>query len=304
MRPILLSMSLFFLSFSQSLSQSSFNPSQPKEDQYTELFGKALDQETAENWEAAIDYYLQALKERPNDAAAKSRLKDALVVYQEEGGDIELIRPKLSDQLLGELEREGLLDIEDKSGWIHQVPIKKLGLSLLLSFFGVFGLILLVRYLLRRSEEKKRMNEMIQKAERERKRQERLRKHTGEQPRPDMKTFQKKKEDLVVTEKTKEEMDDLFAGVSSLTSEMKRPEFAEMDEQKKQELEQSDLIASLASTLLSQVETQTAEDGKKLSKMSLDASLIFDESDVEFFEKEFEASSEDIEAAKIKEKKD
>lgn len=111
---------------------------------------------------------------------------------------------------------------------------------------------------------------------------------TGETPRPAVTSVKTK--EVVVTERTREEMFEMLSGVKSLTQEMSRPNFDDIDltDSEIAQLKDNEIVKSLAETLLSDVQTEEVK-GQKFSKMSLDASLFFDETDVGFFEKEFGA---------------
>jgi len=108
---------------------------------------------------------------------------------------------------------------------------------------------------------------------------------TVEAKRP---TTTHKKVEAKVTEKTREEMFEMISQVKSLTQEISRPDFSQLDpnDEELKKLQESELVKNLADTMISEVHTE-GPDNKKFSKMMLDASLFFDESDQAFFEKEF-----------------
>jgi hypothetical protein len=97
-----------------------------------------------------------------------------------------------------------------------------------------------------------------------------------------------KKIEAVVTEKTREEMFEMISQVKSLTQEISRPKLEDVDmsDEEIRKLNESGVVKGLIETLMSDVQTDEVQ-GQKFSKMTLDASLFFDESDVDFFEKEF-----------------
>lgn len=96
----------------------------------------------------------------------------------------------------------------------------------------------------------------------------------------------------VVTEKTRESIQNLITGVKSISREEAEQLSEDLSEQDLEQLRESQIIHKLASTLVSEVKVEEAKEGK-YSKVSLDASLFFDEEDVNFFEKEFEWDPED-----------
>lgn len=99
-----------------------------------------------------------------------------------------------------------------------------------------------------------------------------------------------KKVDAVLTEKTREEMFEMISQVKSLTQEIQRPRLEEIDlsDEEVKKLNDSGVVRGLIETLMTEVQVEESN-GEKFSKMTLDASLFFDESDVDFFEKEFGA---------------
>lgn len=109
-------------------------------------------------------------------------------------------------------------------------------------------------------------------------------------------TYQPPKQ-AVVTEKTRSDIDQMITGIRSLAQEMDVNHLKDLDDDDPeiQKLRESDIVVKLAETLVSDVKTEVDEVGK-YSKMSLDASLFFDEEDVDFFEKEFEWDPEDEES--------
>jgi len=97
-----------------------------------------------------------------------------------------------------------------------------------------------------------------------------------------------KKMDANLTDKTRDEMFEMISQVKSLTQELARPDFSKLDpdDEELKKLQESELVKGLADTIISEVQTE-GPDNHKFSKMMLDASLFFDESDQDFFEKEF-----------------
>jgi len=91
-----------------------------------------------------------------------------------------------------------------------------------------------------------------------------------------------------MTEKSREEIKDIMSSVSSLTQQLKRPESIEPEPSEEEivELKESNIVQALAETLITEVKVDETDQGR-FSKMTLDASLFFGESDVDFFEKEF-----------------
>lgn len=108
---------------------------------------------------------------------------------------------------------------------------------------------------------------------------------TVEAKRP---TTTHKKVETNVTDKTRDEMFEMISQVKSLTQELARPDFSQLDpnDEELKKLQESELVKNLADTMISEVHTE-GPDNKKFSKMMIDASLFFDESDQAFFEKEF-----------------
>ncbi len=103
-----------------------------------------------------------------------------------------------------------------------------------------------------------------------------------------------KKVDAVLTEKTRDEMFEMISQVRSLTQEIQRPKPEELDlsDDEIKKLNESGVVRGLIETLMTEVQIEESN-GHKFSKMTLDASLFFDESDVDFFEKEFGAQTQE-----------
>jgi len=89
------------------------------------------------------------------------------------------------------------------------------------------------------------------------------------------------KKDVKVTQKTKEEMTGIISSVKSLTnSELNMPiKDPKKEAEEMQGLQDSEVLQALAETMISEVSTEESDKGK-FSKLSLEASLLFDESDI------------------------
>jgi len=89
----------------------------------------------------------------------------------------------------------------------------------------------------------------------------------------------------LVTEKTRQELMKLVSDLKSVRQDSSLAHLPTTNVSE-EELSSTDLIAALADTLISKVETD-GEDLDKRSKLSIDGSLLFDAEEVEFFEREF-----------------
>ncbi|TVQ79876.1 MAG: hypothetical protein EA369_03760 [Bradymonadales bacterium] len=87
----------------------------------------------------------------------------------------------------------------------------------------------------------------------------------------------------------KKAREDLMRLISDLKSVRKEEFFQSLpnEDVSEEEFSSSEIINALVGTLISEVEVK-GEDSEKLSKLSLDASLLFDEEEAESFAKEFE----------------
>lgn len=261
---------------------------------YEELFQKGFEQETAKNWSAAVQWYLEAIKQDPLQPFPRNRLERIFHDRLKAGESIETLRALLPPELENEFEQKGFFRL----GGPKREPISILYDVLIWGSLiaVVLGIAWYIFRRFRRETEKEEEEAFYASVKKTRI----VPSDTGSQKRPDIPLKAKAKKDAVVTEKTRDEIEGLFDNVSSLTQEMKRPDFAEeVSEEKMEELQESEVVKALAQTLLSDVKVEEKE-GHKYSKLSMDASLLFDESDVSFFEKEFEATPEEISAAKKK----
>lgn len=261
---------------------------------YDSNFRKGLQEEAGKNWSGAIQYYLLAQKADPSQPFPKMRIKEIFKTQLREGQNIQSLRVILPPDLENQLKDEGVFEL-------FEAPEKPLSVLWDVVVWG--GLILIVGLgvvvlvlTLKKRKEKEDEDAMLARIKSERIRPSKASKNTELSLTGGSKSLGFTKE-TKVTEKTREEIGELFSNVTSLTQEMKRPNFVEMTEEEEDALKDSDIIKSLAQTLVSEVESKEV-DGLKMSKMSFDASLMFEESDVDFFEKEFGATDEDISAAR------
>lgn len=260
---------------------------------YEKLFTSGLKEEAGRNWSAAIEYYLQAIKEDPTKPFPKKRIDSIFQDRVKNGEPIGTLRSLLPPDLEQDMDRRGIFELD---GIKEEKPISWLWNVLIFGLIAIvlFGAGRFVYKRVRRQEESEALEAFYASTKKTRI----IPTNTGEQARPKNIDADGDKKS-VVTEKTREEMDTMISSVSSLTQEMQRPDFAAMSQEEEEELKESDIVKALASTLISEVSIKEKE-GHKLSKLSLDASLVFDEHDVDFFEKEFSATSEDIQNARHK----
>lgn len=261
-------------------------------------FNEGLKQEREGNQTEAIKFYLQAMEiSRRNDLPRK-RIEAIFRRRLERGESISDLKVLLPDHLISDLEIKKVFEVEP----IRVVKAKEQASYLFwvlvaLVVLGAAGLLFFKAWKKKKEEEEESFFATVKKTRI-------VPSSTGQQPRPSGLAPSAKKSDLkpIVRQETREEIEGMIEGVTSLTSEMKRPNFEALSEEKRAELESTDLVKALASTLLSEIKTREQE-GHKYSRLTMDASLLFEEEDVEFFEKEFEATAEDIENAKRKDSK-
>jgi hypothetical protein len=301
---------------------------------YETAFRKALEEEAAQNWSAAIQFYLEASRADPSKTFPEGRIKSIFGELLRRGENTQSLRIILPIELDQRFEREGVYSLDgappvEESPWIGYVIWTLVGLGLLI------GLIFLGFSLYHqraaslpqvkppprrapvRSEAVKvksavatprpapaiRASVQTSKAS-----PPSAGAPTGSIPKPTSAAttapssiappkmtgpanlppgFAKPKP-AAMTEKSREEIKDIMSSVSSLTQQLKRPESIEPEPSEEEivELKESNIVQALAETLITEVKVDETDQGR-FSKMTLDASLFFGESDVDFFEKEF-----------------
>jgi|GEM_PF-3602333 len=257
---------------------------------YEKNFQKAIEQETAENWSAAIQYYLDAMKVDPSQPFPRQQI---IRIFQQKlraGKSIDALRTILPKKLEDEFQMAGVFQLQ---------AVKDKGISPLWNyliwgfvFLALTGIVGGLFWLIRKKEKKEQ--EIAENRTSFRRPIAPIQKEKAAKP---LFPLQPKKES-VITEKTREEIDQMISTVTSVTSEMKRPDYQAMNEEEMEALKDTDLIRSLAQTLVSDVVSEDDPAGK-YSKMTVDGSLIFDEEDVNFFERVFGATTDEIEQAKF-----
>jgi len=264
---------------------------------YEEKYTAGLKEEASQNWSAAIQFYLEAIEQDPTKSFPRKRIDAIFQDLVQKGEPIGTLRILLPPDLEKDMDRRGIFELDEIK---TEKPLSALWSYLV---FGLIGMVLIgLGFFLFKRVRRQEDAEALEAFYATTKKTRIVPTSTGEQARP--KNINRDSESKVVlTEKTREEMETMMTSVSSLTQEMKKPDFDAMSQEEEDELKESDIVKALASTLISEVSTKE-KDGHKLSKMSLDASLVFDEHDVDFFEKEFSATSEDIENARHKKTSD
>jgi hypothetical protein len=266
---------------------------------YEKLFQKGLQEETGENWSAAIQYYLQAMEAEPDKPFPRIQIEGVFKRHLMYGKSIDSLRTLLPPELENDMQDKGVFLVRgkkppQKTPWMNYAVW-----ALIISVLGAGGFFFFMK--MRANIKEQEAEEAAKERPKNRQRRPVV---TSEQPMPSAAPRpQNQTGEVKVTEKTRAEMDEMITGLNSLTQHMRRPDWAEkMKEEDEEQLKDSGVVKALAETLISEVQIKEAEDGK-LSKMTLDGSLLFEEEDVNFFEKEFGATKDDIESSKTKPKK-
>lgn len=284
---------------------------------YETAFRRALEEEAAQNWSAAIQFYLEASRTDPSKTFPEGRIKSIFGELLRRGENTQSLRILLPLELDQRFEREGVYSLDGtppvkESSWIGYVIWSIVGIGLLIGL-GFLGLSLYHQ----RETSSPQMKPMSRRTP---VRSEAVKvKFSAAIPRsppvsgvtiqkssttktgapPDIASpkmtgstnlppgFAKPKP-AAMTEKSREEIKDIMSSVSSLTQQLNRPESIEPEPSEEEivELKESNIVQALAETLITEVKVDESDQGR-FSKMTLDASLFFGESDVEFFEKEF-----------------
>lgn len=243
---------------------------------YEEFFQKALEEEAAQNWTAAIQNYLEAQQAEPSKTFPEERIRDIFRAQLKAGESINALRILLPKDLDQKFEREGVYSLEAPKGSRLSVFWNVLIWGFIISLLCL-GAWVIYRQVRQNESQAQKEQEQADIA------------NTRQAPRrtPSLPTEHRPQKAIVITEKTRERMQSMMSSVQSLTGEMKRPDdFQELEDEEFEKLKDSGVVRALAETLLSEVSIEQSPSGK-YSKMTLDASLFFDESDVDFFEEEF-----------------
>lgn len=237
---------------------------------YEKAFQEALQEEAAKNWSAAIQNYLEARASDPSKSFPEDRIRNILQQQLIEGRSVNSLRLLLPPDLDQKFAAEGVYDLTAGSQKKTTLPISLFIYGfILLALAG--GIYLLMKQVIRMK--KQEVEEFTPKPQPKRK--------------PVVPTEHRVAKPAMLTDAKREELHGMLDSVQSLTGELKRPEnIDELTDDERQQLEDSGVVKALVETLLSEVQIETTEQGK-YSKLSVDASLFFDEGDVEFFEKEF-----------------
>ncbi len=293
--------------------------------EYESEFRSALEQEAARNWSAAIQHYLAARRADGSKSFPEDRIKSIFSELLRAGENTQPLRILLPMELDQKFEREGVYSREpvestNSFSWIGYLVWSLIGGGLLLGL-GFLGLT--VYYQRSVSPTKARVPSGTARPRYEStSAQSSTSVHrsggsppirssgsppirsAGSPPRPPSvrETSEKpimtgsvpvpsglgKPKSSAMTEKSRDEIQEVMSSVSSLTRELKHSKVEKVEESEDEvvQLKESDIVQALAETLISEVKVDETQQGR-FSKVSLDASLFFDETDVDFFEKEF-----------------
>lgn len=243
---------------------------------YENVLNEGLKAEGLRQWPEAISYYVQAIKLQPANPLPRDRVISIFRELKSQGVSTTELEVLLDDDLKDQLGRMGILkNLADEAASLRRMNLifwggaGLLGCLILAGFFWLLGRkraeadLDAPVFSTRASPQKKRAPESSPASAK------------GPVKAPAPEAF---KPNTKVTEKTKSEMTGIIANVKSLTSEQPRkmtPPTAE----ELQALNSSEVIEAIAQTMISDVSVEEAKEGK-FAKMTIEAELIFDESDL------------------------
>ncbi len=249
---------------------------------YDQLFQRGLESENEQNWTEAIQYYLEAGKANPKAPWTEQRIAAIFKKLQELGEPLARYEVLLPFEMLEKFRKSGVIKQNyDRAGALRRLNFLIWGsiVFLLLVVAGVVGYIVFKK----QSSEEERLLSLRQGP----KRPQGQRAAGGEFVSKTNSGVGFKKE-TKITEKTREEISGIFSSVKSLTGTQESPPAEEID---LEGLRQSGIVQALAQNLVTEVSVEEAQDGK-FSKMTVEASLLFDDEKAEEVESKSESEGE------------
>jgi hypothetical protein len=232
------------------------------------IIKEGLQAEALKEYPQALEKYGQVLQMAPQNSLARSRIIAIFKSLSEQNQPTDHLTPLVAEDILDELRGLGYIkSLEDQ-----QAILKKMTTV----FWSVVAVVVLLIagflfYVFKRSraeDEAKAFstNKSLSEFKRTATNANRSVDHSLE-------AFSKR--ESVITDKTRKEITSVITGVKSLTGAQPRP--ANLDAEPPAEpIENSEVVAALAQTLVTDVSSEQTDQGK-YSKMTIDASLIFDE---------------------------
>lgn len=258
---------LFIAVFVLSFSVRAENPSS----QYDELFQNGLKAEAAKNWSDAIQFYLKAQSASPQSPWPKGRIVAILKELTEKGQTTDNLVVLLPQEMQDDFLRSGVLKANyDEKGAIDQLNLYIWG--------GIVAFILLIGgtlayFIFHQKKQEEHEAYLSSIRTKPRAPAPSSGSATSKVVSPKQELTQKK--DMHITEDTRNEISGIFQSITSVQSAEIKEEEVDVDA-----LHQSGVLEALAQTMISEVQTEDAKEGR-FSKMTVEAALLFDESDFE-----------------------
>jgi len=229
------------------------------------ILQQALQAEALREYPEAVRGYEQVLRLAPENPIARTRIIAIFKALTEQGQSTEHLVLLVSPDVLDELRSLGYVkNIKQEADWLKKLTV--IFWSVLAT--AVVMIVGFVIYTFRKSR-----NQDDEGVFSTNKRLSAFRRANLENSKE---AFSKR--ESVITDKTRQEITSVISGVKSITGVQPRPpDFQSLAEA--EDFENSGVVTALAETMISNVSSEQTDQGK-FSKMSLDASLVFDENDL------------------------
>ncbi len=242
-------------------------------DSYDFHLNEGLKSEALKNWPDAVAAYMRAIEKDPRAALPRERIVSIFKSLKSKRESTQAIELLINVEIKNELVLAGVFQ-----------PVEADQSSLTVMsyvFWGSAFIVLLIVAISLGMMFRKKQAEFDAEKEKLYERTTGGHRRSTVQPKADRPDVPRLKKDVKVTDQTKSEMTDLISNVKTLTGTQARPDWTEapaVQQEQIKALESSEVLQALAQTMLSEVTTENAPEGK-FSKLSLDASLVFDETD-------------------------
>lgn len=230
---------------------------------YEQALNQGLKAEGLRQWPEAISFYVQAIKLQPQNPLPRDRLISVFRDLKSQGQSTTELEILLPEDIKFQLSKLGAIETAaDQAASLRRMNIIFWSVAAFIVLAILGGLLWLFLRQRRDDEDEPKFSTRV--SPKKKGPGTEASKTTGETPR----------KDLVVTERTREQMKDVIAGVKSipLPSKASEPVTAEQ----MNDLKESEVLSALAQTMISEVETEETDLGR-FSKMTIEAQLIFDD---------------------------
>ena len=263
---------LFFLFLFPHLTQA--QPVGEDKRSYDELFQNGLKAEATKEWSEAVQYYLLANKKAPDSPWPKERIQAVFKALQKSGQSIAALETLLPIEMSQDFRSRGIISDHYDSN----VAMKNLNYSIWGGIVAALGLIFGgLFYLTRKSKKEEEEEEALRTSLFSRKAEKKAGK--ASEKSKESKNLNETgaiKRDVKITEKMRDEIDGIFNSVKSLSEE--QGVTSDTGSVNIEALKDSGVIEAFAGSMVSEVTTEESPEGK-FSKMTLEASLLFEEDD-------------------------